>query len=236
MKKLSFLIGLAWVTANTAFGGEQPRGTLLELHSCELYAGGCIVSSQATLEGRQMLRVWNFTGGNFGGADLAGLQLAVLQSSPDNLANPQSKSGNAVAYVPSSATKAQREALLAWLKSNQPDFQPASLRTRVVPMEFARNGTAFAFKAGDAISVRTASLEECEMGGCGEALWYTPRSSTTMFTVSVNRASQINEPLLGLKWNDAAKRSVFLARFGQDNAKETFVTLADLCAATDRLF
>jgi hypothetical protein len=173
-----------------------------------------------------MLRVWNFTAGEYAGADLAGLQVAVLQSSPENLAAPDAKSGNAVVYLPSSASKAQREALVAWLKSNQPDFKPAKLQTRAVPMQFIKTGTAFTFKAGDAISVRTASLEECEMGGCGEALWYTPRSSTTMFTVSVNRTSQINEPLLGLKWNDAGKRSVFLARFGPENAKETFVTLA----------
>jgi hypothetical protein len=235
MKKLTFLIGLGWLSASTVFGGQPPRGTLLELHSCELYAGGCVVSSQATLEGRQMLRVWNFAGGTFAGADLSGLQLAVLQSSSDNLAAPEAKSGEAVVYLPKSATLAQRDALLGWLKSDQPDFKPTKLQTRIVPMNFLKNGTAFAFNAGDAISVKTAALEECEMGGCGEALWYTPRSATGMFTVTVNRASTVNEPLLRLQWNDAGKRSVFVGRFGEP-ARETFVTLADLCGPVAKAF
>ena len=56
---------------------DVPRGTVLELHSCELYAGGCVISSQATLEGRYLLTAWKFTGGRFRGIDLAGLQAAV---------------------------------------------------------------------------------------------------------------------------------------------------------------
>jgi hypothetical protein len=74
------------------------------------------------------------------------------------------------------------------------------------------------------------------MGGCGEALWYTPRSSTALFTVAVDKSSSVNEPLLKVRWEDSGKRSVFLGKFGEGPTKEVYVTSADLCGVTGKLF
>jgi hypothetical protein len=231
MKSIALLLtGLTCCFADSTFGANQPRGSVLELHSCEVYAGGCVVSSQSTLEGRYMLRVWNFDEGTFAGTELAGLQLAVLQSSSENLAAPESEPGSAVVYLTAAATSPQRAALLAWLKSAQPDLGHTEFHSRIVPMQFAKIDSGYSFSAGDYLSVKTASLESCETGACGEALWYAPRTSNSVFTVAVDRSSKITEPLLKLNWSDAAKRSVFLAKFGQESAsKNLFVTSAELC-------
>src|SRR5947207_9713548 len=114
MKKLMpFLAGIIGFTLNT-FAADAPRGSLLEIHSCEVYAGPCVVSSESPQEGRYMVRAWDLTGGSFNGADLSGLQVAILQASSDNLAESGSTSGDAVVYLPQSATQNQRGALLAW--------------------------------------------------------------------------------------------------------------------------
>jgi len=238
MKTLTFLsIGLLSLTLTAAPAVDRPRGTLLELHSCELYAGGCVVSSEATLGGRYMLRAWNFTGGNLAGSDLAGLQVAVLQASSENLAAENTCAEHAVVYLPKNATALQRDALLKWAKTSLPDLKSAKLQTRVVPLEFARSDSGYAFSAGKLISVKTASLGTCDWGGCGEELWYSPRAATSVFTVAVNRSSQVAEPLLKLKWDDARKRSVFLAKFGDDSlAKHLYITSADLCGPAEKLF
>ena len=238
MKHLTLLFsGLILLAPKVSHAGGVPRGTLLELHSCQLFAGGCVVSSEATLGGRYMLRVWNFTGGSFGQEELGGLQLAVLQSSPDNLAAPGSESGAAVLYLPWAATSAQREALAAWLRSSQPDFRPATLQTRVVPLRLVKTGNDYTFSAGDFISLKTAPMETCATFACGDSLWYQPRAATSLFTVAVDRASQISEPLLRLKWDDSGKRNVFLARFGEpDSAKNLFMTLAEVCGPAQGLF
>src|SRR6266850_6017920 len=112
--KRSLLLSLtaAFLAATTSLASDQPRGSLLELHSCELYAGGCTVSSEAPGEGRYLLRAWNFSGGSFAGTELAGLQAAVLQSSSQNLAAPEIAASEGVVYLPSSTTKTQREALV----------------------------------------------------------------------------------------------------------------------------
>src|SRR5213594_2404502 len=102
MKKLMLLSitlssGLA---LSNGWAADAPRGSLLELHSCELFAGGCVVSSQATLDGRYMLRAWDFTGGSFAGVDLTGLQLTLLQSSSQDLAAEDSSSDQTIVYLP----------------------------------------------------------------------------------------------------------------------------------------
>jgi hypothetical protein len=238
MRKLALLlITLSPLALGTVFAGGQPRGNLLELQSCEVYAGGCIVSCEAPLAGRYMVRAWEFTGGEFAGTDFSGLRLAVLQSASENLAFPQAKSSDAIVYLPESATLAQRGALLAWLKSDQANCRTANLQTRVVPLQFGATQKGYAFSAGNYLSVKTASLESCETGACGEALWYTPRTPTTVFTVAVDHGSRIREPLLKLTWTNAGSRSIFLAKFGdQSGAKELYVTSADLCGPAQKLF
>src|SRR5687768_14127735 len=100
MKRLTCVLsGLVAFTLN-ASAADAPRGSLLELHSVEVYAGPCVVNSEVIQTGHYMVRAWDFTGGSFNGTDLTGLQVAVLQESSDNLAAEKSTSGNAVVYLP----------------------------------------------------------------------------------------------------------------------------------------
>jgi len=238
MKKMAILSAIfGCLNLCPAFADDQPRGSLMEVHSCELYAGGCVVSSEATLGGRYMLRAWNFSGGSFTGTELAGLQVALLESSPDNLAASKSTADRAVVYLPQSATATQRKTLLAWIKSSAPELKSARLQTRIAPLRLEKSENGYKFTAGDTISVSASTSAACGMGSCGEELWYTPRSTTTVFTVVANRSSHVSEPSLKLKWDDAGKRSVFLAKFGESaSAKEIYVTAADFCGTEAKLF
>ncbi|HWD93488.1 MAG TPA: DUF1326 domain-containing protein [Verrucomicrobiae bacterium] len=238
MKKFALLFaGFVGFTLNAAFAGEAPRGSVLELHSCEVYAGPCVVSSESPQEGRCMARAWDFTGGSFNGTDFSGLKIAVLQDSPDNLAETDSKSGDAVVYLPQNATQTQRDALLAWLKSSQADFHPAKLQTRVAPLQFTKSDQGYAFSAGNFLSVRTAPLDKCNMGNCGESLAYQPRAHTSLFTVALNNGSRVSEPLLKLRWEASGERNIFLGRFGQTiPANNLYVSLNELCGPSQSLF
>jgi hypothetical protein len=238
MKKLMLLLsGLIAFGLNSVLAADAPRGSLLEIHSCEVYAGPCVISGESPQDGRYMVRAWDFSGGSFNNTDLTGLDIAVLQSSPENLAESGTDSGTAVVYLPKSATQTQRDALLAWLKSSQPDFHPTKLQTRVVPLSFTKSDQGYAFSAGDSVSIKTAPLNKCSMGGCGETLWYQPRASTSVFTVVVNDGSKVSEPLLKLRWDATGNRDIFLARFGQNvPSKDLYVSLSELCGPTQSLF
>jgi hypothetical protein len=239
MKRVTLLLtGIVGLALNGTLAADAPYGSLLELHSCQLYAGGCVVSSEITQEGHYMLRAWDFAGGDCQGVALAGLQVAVLQSSPDNLAVPGSKSGEAVVYLPRSATQVQRDALLAWLKTGLTDFHPTAIHTRVVPLQFEKSQTGYRFSAGEFVSVRTDPFDACPVGNCNESLWYSPRSATSLFTVAVDHSSTITEPLLKLRWDENfGDHRVFLARFGKpDAANHLYVSMTELCGASKSLF
>jgi hypothetical protein len=238
MQKFALLLaGLTSLAFSQALANDQPRGSLLELHSCEVYAGPCVINSESCSGGRYMLRAWNFSGGQFAGSDLAGLRVALLQSSRANLAADSTHADNAVIYLPSGATEKQRAALSSWLKTEVADLKDAKVTSRVVPLNFARNATGYAFSAGKDVTVATGSRETCAAGACGEMLWYTPRTASTVFTVVLNQSSQVFEPSLNLKWQDFGKRSVFLARFGEESpAQNSYVSTTDLCGPGNQLF
>jgi hypothetical protein len=183
-----------------------------------------------------MLRAWQFTGGSYAGTDLAGLQLALLQVSSENLAETGSNPGDAVVYLPQNATPAQRDALLGWLKSTVPDLNRRQLALRMLSLRFTETQSGWAFTAGDAVAMEATAPEPCETGACGEALWYEPRSATALYSVALNRSSQISEPLLKLHWSDAGKRSIFVARFdGASAMPPQYTGDGRLCGLSSRL-
>lgn len=217
--KTSFVVVLSLFVAGAAHAArlpleDPPAGRVIELHSCELFAGGCIVSSQATLQGRNLLRVWEFTGGGHQGVPFKGLALAVLEQAAENLAQPGAVPAEAVVYLPDAASTAQHEALWGWLREVRPELARVKPQTRTVAIKTGRTAAGEQVLIGDDISVAVRPLERCDTGACGERLWYTPRVPTAYFTVAVNRSSRVHEPLLNLKWEEAAKRSVFCGTFG----------------------
>src|SRR5262245_3844504 len=100
---VTLCISLSWLAAHGATGGDQPQGRLIELHSCEVYAGAWMVSSQSELGGRNTLQVWDIAGGSWQGVNLKGLQMAVLESSSENLAVPSTRAEQAIVYLPEKA-------------------------------------------------------------------------------------------------------------------------------------
>jgi hypothetical protein len=196
-----------------------PAGQVVELHACELYTGGCTASAWSTLGGRSLLRVWDFEKGEQNGISLAGLQIAALQVADKNLAYADTAAKTTVVYLPAKASDAQRNALANWLK-NSTEFRAADLVRKTADIDFKRVGNdQISVKIGDDIALQTRAVEACDTGGCGEALWYSPRSKITgEFTVLVDEKSSVIESAISLVWKDHGARSVFLGRF-DDGAK-----------------
>jgi hypothetical protein len=202
MKTVALILtALALLTAGASRASEPARGEVLELYSCEVFTGGCIASSEATLEGRYALRAWHFSRG-----DLQGLTVATLQVADDNLAARPNSPAQTVVYLPACATESQRQALLKWARPT------GRFITRIVPIRFERDGLAATLTAGDFVRVTTGPLHACDRGGCGESLWYKPLSATA-FEPAVNRHSTVNEPSLALRWTDNGRRSAFIGQF-----------------------
>ncbi len=236
MKMLAGSIAVLFLVASASLqAAERVQGDLLELHSCQLYIGGCIASSEATQDGQYQLRVWSFVGGSHQGTEFHGLQVALLEAADLNLAVAGTQPTESMVYLPQSATPVQAAALIDWLKAVNPKLARAKLLMRTVPMELTHTRGAVSFSAGDFLHIETKPFEPCGLVSCGESLWYTPRSTMASYTVGVTSKAVVREPALALRWVDHGKNNVFLGRFGEGTtAQATFTPPALLCAVADR--
>ncbi len=191
---------------------NTPRGRFLELHSCELFAGSCVVSAEANVSGNYVLRAWQFDHGAIAGVPLHGLSVALLESGNQNLAVPENAATSAVVYLPPSLTAPQRAALLAWAAQNT---RAKLAGTRMIPLQIAFAGDRIDFSAGRDIAFDAGPPPPCStLASCGEMLWYEPRGAATSFVVDQLDRSRIVEPLLTLIWMDHGRRTLFSGRFG----------------------
>jgi hypothetical protein len=190
-----------------------PRGEVAELHSCELYAGGCVVSAEATIAGHYVMRVWQFDSGRFQNVDLSGLHVALLETGSLNLADNDNAAERAVAYVPDNITVAQHAALAAWAQANTAArFSAADVIAVPFAMRVSGNDLSVSLGRNRIFSGTTAPI--CGLSSCGESLWYQPRSEMSAFNVDQLTRSCIVEPALALRWQDHGRRTLFLGRFG----------------------
>jgi len=212
-----------WVAVQTCFGAE-PSGEFVELHSCDLYTGGCTASSESTLLGRQLLRVWAIREGTWNDQDLADLKVAVLEVGSGNLAEKEESAKRAEIFVPKGLDAGRKEALLSWVTSQA--AMPASTRVLEDEISYERSGSAAKVAVGHSISLSTMTIAKCDLGGCGQTLWYEPQAKHSLFEVLASRVSRIRDSRLDFLWTDYDRPNVFLAGFGPEGSSVQF---ADSC-------
>jgi hypothetical protein len=231
--KLSLV--LASLLAVPAFASQRdndkdtvPRGETVEVHSCELYTGGCTASAQYDSGGRSLLRIWKFNDGQENGVNLAGLRLGALEVSDENLARREIQPKQTVLYLPAGASAEQREALVAWVKRANPEIGSSAVSEKVAKIEYDRSGGAICAKVGEEIALQTRPMGHCDSGSCGESLWYSPKSNVGRFTVLVDEQCTLSEPAVFLKRQEHGIRSVFFAEFGGVQQKSASFNFAML--------
>ena len=75
------------VAAPPTSAGDRGRvvGEYVEARTAEVFAGGCIMNSEAETMGRQAIMAWRITAGSFDGVTLDGLTVAAAVAGDRNL-------------------------------------------------------------------------------------------------------------------------------------------------------
>src|SRR5688572_1498646 len=109
----ALLLAAAGLSAN-----DKPRitGEYVEARTAEVFAGGCIMNSEAETMGRQAVMAWRITSGTFDGVPLEGLTVAAAVAGDRNLGmremgGEEPTAVNAIITVDPRATAAPRGAL-----------------------------------------------------------------------------------------------------------------------------
>ena len=77
--------GAAGLTAAPEPTGARITGEYVEARTAEVFAGGCIMNSEAETMGRQAIMAWKITSGSFEGVALDGLTVAAAVAGDRNL-------------------------------------------------------------------------------------------------------------------------------------------------------
>ena len=118
MKLLAIPAVLFALAATLSAAPASLEGTYVEARTAEIFAGGCVINSEAGTSGREAVLAWKVDRGLFNGVALDGLTVMAAVSGDANLGvheigGEQARTRTAI-VVDERATTAQRERWSRW--------------------------------------------------------------------------------------------------------------------------
>ena len=218
MKRLTFVIGLIGLAAAplAAGGRDTVSGTYAEARTAEVFAGGCVMNSEAGTAGRQAVLAWKVGRGSFNGVALDDLSVVAAVTGDRNL-GIQEIGGNrpstrSAVYVDQRATPTQQMALIAMAHEFSKGVVGTVVQVTASPIEFTETHQEVHVAAGQVALDVNKHMEHDP--SCGAMQWFHPLSSVTSSTIGSTDKHQFSGSSLGTKWSDPNRRSAFFGTFG----------------------
>jgi len=171
---MAFLTGLLLAASGVAGSAHVPTGEYVEVRSAEVYTCGCLFSSEAVTAGKETILAWNIQQGGFAGVSLAGLRMAAVIVGDAHLGQYVRQPRASSIYLDEGSTAAQRDAALAFLKSQYADLLGSVIAVRTLPISFRKDNERTYVRVGEIaeLIVREALLPQDAHPGSYQ--WYAP--------------------------------------------------------------
>lgn len=201
---------------SSAFAGESVTGSYVEARTAEVFAGGCIMSSEAETIGRQAVMAWRIDRGGFDGQPLDGLRVVAAVSGDRNLGireigGEAPSYVKAVVYVDRRATPAQQRALARLAQSMSRGLISEVVELTPVAIAFDETAESFAVSAGDARLQVRKSIDHGP--ACGAMKWFSPFSVVDDARLGTTVAHGFSGGGLDIRWSAPNRRSAFFGEF-----------------------
>lgn len=218
MKKALIFVALVALVAAPAAAGPAGtvRGDYVEARTAEVFTGGCIMGSEAETMGRQAVLAWRIAEGRFNGVPLDGLAVVAAIAGDYNLGIREIGGTaptliKAAVMVDERATPAQRDALVAMVRTLTRGLADTIVEVKPVAITFVRDASSVTVTAGDAaLAVQTRIDHSLN---CGAMQWFTPLATGTSAAVGLTKAQEFWGGSLGTKWSQFDRRSAFFGTF-----------------------
>jgi len=198
-----------------ADGKGTVTGTYAEARTAEVFAGGCVMNSEAGTAGRQAVLAWKVARGSYNGVSLDGLSIVAAVAADRNLGLPEiggSKANTKSAvYVDQRATPAQQTALVAMVHELSNGIVDTVVRLTPAPVEFTESSHQIHVLAGAVALDVGKHMDHDE--SCGGMQWFHPLSSVTNPAMGEAERHMFSGSELGTKWSDPDKKSAFFGTF-----------------------
>ena len=179
MKRTVLAASLVLLAA-PAFAGSI-RGEYVEARTAEVFAGGCIMNSEAETMGRQAIMAWKITAGSFEGVALDGLTVAAAVAGDRNLGmremgGEEPTAVKAIITVDPRATAAQRDALVRFVRAMSRGLITEVVRVDTAPIRFATSQHYVEVSVPESMQL-TVNKEMKHDPSCGAMQWFKPFST-----------------------------------------------------------
>jgi len=217
MRVPALLFGMA-VLAMPAFAGSSPtiEGEYVEARTAEVFAGGCVMSSEAETIGRQAVMAWRIATGSYDGVSLDGLSVVAAVAGDRNLGirelgGEAPSRVRAAIIVDERATAAQRRSLVKLVSAMSDGLKQDIVQVTTAPIRFASTPHQVEVSTGDAkLAVQRHVHHD---PNCGAMQWFHPLAAGTDASLGMTETHVFSGRALGTRWSDPNKKSAFVGSF-----------------------
>jgi hypothetical protein len=216
--RVPMLIAAVVLAASPALAGSNAKitGDYVEARTAEVFAGGCIMSSEAETIGRQAVLAWRIRSGRFNDVALDGLSVMAAVSGDRNL-GIREIGGAAPAWVKASvivderATASQRDALVGFVRAASGALIDEVVEVRTAPIRFDASAHQIEVSgAGARLAVQRHIHHD---PSCGAMQWFHPFSAGADASLGFTDVNSFSGTALGTRWSHPNKRSGFVGTF-----------------------
>jgi len=219
MKHALCLFAASTLLVGIVSADERGRltGEYVEARTAEVFAGGCIMNSEAETMGRQAVMAWRITTGSFKGVAIDGLTVIAAVAGDRNLGMREMggeapTAVKAIITVDPRATPAQRDALVALVGELSGGLITQVVRVDTAPVRFATSPTYVEVSASDTLLL-TVNKDMKHDPSCGAMQWFKPFTQMAQSSMGVAETHSFSGNGLGTKWSAPDKRSAFWGTF-----------------------
>ena len=217
--KLSITVALM-LSAAVLSADDRGRitGEYVEARTAEVFAGGCIMNSEAETLGRQAVMAWRITSGAFRGVALDGLTVAAAVAGDRNLGmremgGEEPTAVKAIIIVDPRATATQRDALVKLVRELSNGLITHVVRVDVAPVKFATSQKYVEVSVPEDHIQLTVNKEMKHDPSCGAMQWFKPFTTLADAAMGVAEEHSFEGQGLNTKWSAPNKRSAFFGTF-----------------------
>lgn len=193
------------------------RGHYVEARTCDVFAGSCFANADTGITGKNAVLAWKVSTGTVAGTKIDGLGVLAVVSAPDTLGLKQSGIGRAIFIVDDRATKAQREALVAFVKTQAGKLVDEVVAVHSAPFELTIcncDGEGCATLKAGSVKIATRCINLDHDKACGnETTLYPPLAKGISAKAALTTEHSFTGKDLNETWHDAGRRGAFVGSF-----------------------
>ena len=200
--------------------GKNISGNYIEARTADVYTGPCFANGEAEINGKEAVLGWKINNGAWKGVNIAGLGVVGVIRAQHTIGNVHvpSNSGIAVLIVDSRANAEQREALIAFAKSQGGPLMQNVVKVLSAPVDLTieggnLHGGAARLTAGSLAEIRTRAMTEADHTCGNEDIFYPPLAKLDHVMPAYSLENSYQGEGLGERWSSRLRRSSFIGTF-----------------------